>query len=201
MYQKLHFALENEINDGYEILEGGAGTGLISLEIAQKFRLKRLCVMDVREDLLNKAKENFLKHSLKTDRKNIFFEKGDLQNLKYPDSSFDLVFNEGVIEHIGDMEKGVKEMVRVSRNKVMIFIPNYYNPLWRILKAYLRRKGKFYLGADEYGYEKDITHRAIIKWLKEAGIREIRLFELGYRKLDLIFPLILKQNIGILGMK
>lgn len=88
-------------------------------------------------------------------------------------------------------------MARVSKEKILISIPNYFNPIWRIIKRYKRLRGEFYCGADEYGLEKDITHRMIVSWLKEVGFKDIQLFQLGFLRRDLLFPLEFKTSIGI----
>ena len=187
--------MEEFCEDGFNVLEAGCGSGLVSLELTLIRDIK--CVLlDIRGDMIQKAKRNFEKY----DDKNVDFIRADVQNLPFIDESFDLVFNEGVIEHLDNIEGGVKEMARVSRKYCFIFHPNYYNLLWRIEKKLKRRLGKFYHGADEYGTEKDLTHKMTERWLKECGF-STELLGLGGIRRDEILPKTLKTSIGILGIK
>jgi SAM-dependent methyltransferase len=51
----------------------------------------------------------------------------DLEALPFNDGTFDMVFNEGVIEHFADPLVPLKEMVRVSSNVVLCLVPNARN--------------------------------------------------------------------------
>jgi len=195
IYSKIQAYIEQICKHNFTVLEAGCGSGLISLELARKRNLKRLVLLDIHEDILEKARNNFNKFKI-----NAEFMLGDVQNLPFRNESFDLVFNEGVIEHLDDMERGVKEMARVSKKYVICLIPNYYNILWRIEKRWKRWQGKFYYGADEYGLEKDITHKDVMKWLNNCNF-EVKLLELGGLRKDKIFPTELKAWIGILGVR
>ena len=59
------------------------------------------------------------------------FVIGDGTNLQYPDQSFDLVFSNSVIEHVGDFEtqsRFAKEMLRVGKN-IYCQTPNKWFPI------------------------------------------------------------------------
>lgn len=51
------------------------------------------------------------------------------ENLEFDDDSFDFVFCHGLLHHVGDEDKTVREMARVSRKHVVILEPNRNNPL------------------------------------------------------------------------
>lgn len=51
-------------------------------------------------------------------------KKGSIYDLKYKDNSFDLVLCSEVLEHIDDPEKGLEELVRVSKKYVVLSVPN-----------------------------------------------------------------------------
>ncbi len=48
---------------------------------------------------------------------------GDVTRLEFPDSSFDCVFCAEVLEHIPDVEKACREILRVARHEVVIGVP------------------------------------------------------------------------------
>lgn len=47
--------------------------------------------------------------------KNIRFDKGSVLEMPYENSSFDIVFSNGVLHHTEDWEKGVEELIRVLK--------------------------------------------------------------------------------------
>jgi 2-polyprenyl-3-methyl-5-hydroxy-6-metoxy-1,4-benzoquinol methylase len=64
-------------------------------------------------------------------------------NLARNDSSFDVVICLEVLEHLDDPERALKEIFRVSKQSVLVSVPN--EPIWRILNMmrgkYLRDLG------------------------------------------------------------
>jgi len=60
------------------------------------------------------------------------FVKGDGRTLPFYDNSFDLVFSNAVLEHVGSeaqQEKFIMECVRVSRRFLFLTTPNRYHPI------------------------------------------------------------------------
>lgn len=56
---------------------------------------------------------------------------GDAKNLDFPDNSFDIVFSNAVVEHVGnrnEQRKLIQELIRVGK-RTFITTPNYYFPL------------------------------------------------------------------------
>lgn len=63
---------------------------------------------------------------------NVKFVKGDGLSLNYEDSSFDFVFSNAVLEHVGGLEnvrKFISESIRVSNQKTILITPNRWFPL------------------------------------------------------------------------
>jgi len=60
------------------------------------------------------------------------FVHGDALNMPFDDNTFDLVFSNAVIEHVGSRDKQVQfleECIRVSKKYVFITSPNKYYPI------------------------------------------------------------------------
>jgi 2-polyprenyl-3-methyl-5-hydroxy-6-metoxy-1,4-benzoquinol methylase len=66
-----------------------------------------------------------------------------VENLEFPDRSFDLVAATEVLEHVEDPERALAEMARVAERWLLVSVP--HEPLWRALNvargAYLRDLG------------------------------------------------------------
>jgi len=104
------------------IFEPGSGGGMTCANFAQLgFEVTS---MDLSDNALRKGVSLFKSLSL-----NAKFLLGDLFNLPIKDGQFDIVFNQGVMEHFRlanmDASKGVKEMLRVLKKEGMliIFVP------------------------------------------------------------------------------
>jgi len=69
--------------------------------------------------------------------------QGDVTRLPYDDGSFDLVLGTEVLEHVVDPGLALREMARVSRQRLILSVPR--EPLWRVLNVmrgkYLRHLG------------------------------------------------------------
>lgn len=50
--------------------------------------------------------------------------KGNIYKLPYKDNSFDLVLCTEVLEHLEDPQKGLRELIRVSKKDLVVSVPN-----------------------------------------------------------------------------
>jgi SAM-dependent methyltransferase len=97
--------------------------------------------------------------------------QGSLERLPFPDNTFDLVVNEGVVEHWLDEAARVAviaEMVRVTRpgGAVAVLVPNGVHPLMRVwetrLEGFHAAPLMTYYSAGQLGLE-----------LAQAGLRDV----------------------------
>lgn len=88
--------------------------------------------------------------------------QGSLERLPFPDNTFDLVVNEGVVEHWLDKTARVAviaEMVRVTRpgGTVAVLVPNGVHPLLRVwerrLEGFRKSPPMTYYSAERLGLE------------------------------------------------
>ena len=109
--------------EGLTILEPGCGSGLMSSYLAKK---NIVTVLDISEIALCVAKDNFNNKNARGE-----FVLGDLHNMSFRDDSFDVVWNQGVLEHFKDPTAAIKEMIRVTKRGgyIIIFIPAFLSPL------------------------------------------------------------------------
>src|SRR3989338_7538610 len=150
-----------------KILEVGSGTGRFCIALAQKYPDKKITGIDYTKesvDLSNKGAE--LRHL-----KNVRFYKKDLFHLPYKSNSFDVVFENGVIEHFINYNDAIKEMTRVAKKggKVIINVNNWFCFPKTVEKKIL---GKSY----PFGYEKSFRNREVIGALADAGLKKIEVY-------------------------
>lgn len=100
----------------YNVLEVGCGNGFYSYQFYYYF--PKLIATDFSDYLLSI-------HPLKG---KIKLKNEDVTNLSYKDDSFDIVYCANLLHHVGDTEKAVSEMCRVSRKYVITIEPNINSP-------------------------------------------------------------------------
>jgi 2-polyprenyl-3-methyl-5-hydroxy-6-metoxy-1,4-benzoquinol methylase len=67
-------------------------------------------------------------------------QRGDGEDLPFPDASFDLVFSWGVIHHSSDMEAALRELVRVCRpgGRLVLMVYNRRSLFFAVYRALAR---------------------------------------------------------------
>lgn len=117
-YKRARFLemLNNTDFAGKKVLEIGHGPGGNLAEVL-KHNPAKLTGVDISENMIALAKENL-------NSSKIEFYKTDGVTIDFPDQSQDLVFSATVLQHNSDeemMKAMFKEMLRVSKEKVIIF--------------------------------------------------------------------------------
>lgn len=93
---------------GYEILELGCGTGSMWSDKLQLLRGAHLILTDFSEGMVSAAKGNI-------SSENVDFQLVDIQNIPYPDNSFDMVIANMMLYHVPDLHRGLSEVRRVLK--------------------------------------------------------------------------------------
>lgn len=116
------------------ILDVGCGEGMFIHYNFEIFRNKYCCAIDIDEKEIETAKSNISFCELKV---------GSIYNIPYSNDSFDIVVCTEVFEHLDNPELAINEIHRVTKNFVLLSVPN--EPLWRILNlsrlAYIKSFG------------------------------------------------------------
>lgn len=97
------------------MLEVGAGSGHLSVALAQRFDLTCL---DFSANML-------AMNPIPPDRKHL----GDAEALPFADKTYDIVCCANLLHHLEDPKKAVQEFRRVARRHVVLIEPNARNPL------------------------------------------------------------------------
>ena len=110
-----------EVEPGATVLDAGCGPGVHSIRVVRENC--RVCAVDVSQTMLQEA-ETRVEHAGMNHA--VEFQKEDLTNLSFEDSSFPYVFSWGVIIHVPDIEKALDELIRVVApgGKLALYVTN-----------------------------------------------------------------------------
>lgn len=116
-------SLDLDIGPESLVLDGGSGTGIVTLGFHEAgFRPRQTVAFDLSAKSLNIASEQFRKEK-SADHKNISAVQGNILNLPFADNTFDLILTCGVLEYVS-LDDGLREMSRVLKaGGKLVFIP------------------------------------------------------------------------------
>lgn len=100
-----------QLRSGMRLLDGGCGPGTISIDLAEIVAPGEVIGVDVEPTQVEWARVSATTRCVS----NIRFEVGNLYSLPFPDESFDAVFLHGVIEHLREPVRGLREVLRVLK--------------------------------------------------------------------------------------
>jgi ubiquinone/menaquinone biosynthesis C-methylase UbiE len=126
----------HSIKPGGDFLEIGCGNGAGARMVLHVFRPKRIVALDTDPAMLRRAAKR-----LNGERTRITLLQADAQNIPLPDASMDAAVNFGIIHHLEDWARGLRELGRVLRPGGVflfeeIFPPLYANALMKRLVAH-----------------------------------------------------------------
>jgi len=159
------------------VLEIGCGQGVGTKLINKYFRPKHICAIDLDKKMINRAKK-------KIHLSNVEFSVGDANLLKFKDNTFDAIFDFGIIHHIPNWRKCLKELKRLLKPNGQLIIEDlsrdtfYDTFLGKILKKLL-----------VHPYEKMFSKKELFDELKNLGFIIMEKYENSYW-----FSLVLKNN-------
>ena len=113
-YAEMLATVNRIIPQGATVLEMAAGTGAISIAVANK--ASRVLCTDISEKMLNVARKKITKRSIK----NIAVENQSIYEIPAQDNSFDIVIAGQVLHLIDEPKRAVAELRRVAKSMVIM---------------------------------------------------------------------------------
>lgn len=100
-----------DLKPNMKVLDAGCGTGTVTRRMALKLFPEEACGVDVDPLFIDEAKKSASREGIK----NIRFELGNIDNLKYENGTFDLSFCRLVLMHVSSPVKTITELKRVTK--------------------------------------------------------------------------------------
>ncbi len=128
---------------GKKFLELGAGRGVDAVALAEKNA--SVFALDFSPEAVKLIKRNLRSADKKTRLFSVVL--GDLVVLPFSSDSFDLVYSQGTLEHLGDLGKAILESRRVLKKKgfLLIDVPQKFS-LYSLVKKLLLKRNKWDVG-------------------------------------------------------
>lgn len=181
-------------------LDAGCGPGIL-VEILGRYPIE-YHGLDISEEMLRLAEREVARHACPGFRAE--FRKGDVENLPYPDASFDAAASLGVIEYLPGDTRFVSELARVTRpgGHVLVAITNArsYNLSMEGVIRWIRNSRvvfhiagriKSWLGRGEFKRMQFTMRRhdvpAFLRSVREAGLEIVDTATWGFNLLP--YPL------------
>jgi len=110
------------INPGMKVLDAGCGEGTLSVMMAKKGAV--VTGTDISRPNVEESKK-----FASSENVSVTFQEADIESLPFADNTFDVVVSSHVLEHIPDFDKGLNEIMRVTKKYAVIAIPTALNGL------------------------------------------------------------------------
>lgn len=108
-----------------QVLDVGAGTALIPIELCRRVESCRVTAADLSREMLELARDAIDLHSM---RDRIRLDLCDVKQMHYPDEMFDLVICNGMLHHIPDPLHVLAESKRVTVRGGLVFFRDLRRP-------------------------------------------------------------------------
>jgi len=175
-----------EARPGMKVVDICCGTAQLSLELAMAVGEEgKVTGLDFSENMLAIARENLADSPYAS---SIELIQGDAMNLPFADNSFDGATVGWGLRNLPDLEKGIKEMIRVVKPGSMVVsldmakptMPGFKQAYWLYFEKLVPLMGKLWAGkAKAYQYLHDSAvefpaQQELAKIFARCGLKETR---------------------------
>ncbi len=112
----------SKVEPGMKVLDAGCGEGVLAVMMAKKGAA--VTGVDISVPNIAAAKE----FAAEENAGHIDFFASDLERLPFEADTFDLVVSSHVLEHLPDFDRGLEEIMRVTKKRAVVAIPTIINP-------------------------------------------------------------------------
>lgn len=179
-FYSISVSLINADTDRPAILDVGAGTGLLSSLILQKYPGADVTLIDISDKMLEIAKERF------KDKPNVHYIIGDYTKYKFQ-RTYDVVMSALSIHHLTDEGKRqfYKRVYHLLNPKGIFinadqvlgetpFLENLYKEDWKIkIEQSGLTEGEIQAAYERTKLDKMSTLQDQLNWLKESGLKDV----------------------------
>src|SRR5262249_43383560 len=121
------------LGSGQRALDIGTGTGDLAIAVAQEGAADAQVVgIDFTPEMLDLARHKVARLGLE---ERVTFQQGDAEHLAFADNSFDACCSAFVVRNLADLERGLREMLRVVRpggRVVCLEISHPHHPVFAV---------------------------------------------------------------------
>ena len=107
------------------VLDVGAGTAQIPLQLCQESLVAHVLAIDLAEHMLAVGRSNVQRAQL---TKRVQLERIDAKQLPYPDAAFSAVISNSIVHHIPEPARVLAEMVRVAKPGAVLLVRDLLRP-------------------------------------------------------------------------
>jgi ubiquinone/menaquinone biosynthesis C-methylase UbiE len=136
---ELKTIIDSFYRENSRVLEAGCSTGITSLILDDRFDKT---LVDLNAAAIRLSQELFGQF-----KKKATFVVDDMFRLPFPDESFDVVFNSGVLEHFEyhDRVRALREYGRVMKQDgiMLIAFPNHFSKPYKLVYEYLNSRNRW----------------------------------------------------------
>ncbi|MCX6711431.1 MAG: class I SAM-dependent methyltransferase [Candidatus Woesearchaeota archaeon] len=159
--------LDKISKDFNNVLDYGCGTCTFYKYIISKYDNTNYIGTDISFSMINVGKKEF---------KNINVAVADGEKLPFKNNSFDLIIGRGILHHLINPEKGIKELSRILKgNKQVIFSEPNNNILLSIPRFIAKKTTKHFTKT-----HKDFKRKELIKLFQSNGFKIRSIENFGY---------------------
>lgn len=202
-HRQIHAQFLPYLRPGQRVLDAGCGEGVLTCLVAQQG--VDVVGVDISTPNLEAARRLATEWGVQAQ-----FLQADAENIPFPDNSFDVALSSHVLEHLPDLDEGLRELYRVTRSLALIAMPTCLNPscwallggatYWklskrspyavllgfaRVIAAWLRGDE----GPDEgYGGNKNLPHIWRFPWVMRRRIESVGFQIIAFEAGPLIVP-------------
>lgn len=121
-HEMQYASIVSQVNSGERVLDTGCGEGVLAVMLAKRGALVTAC--DISEPNVERARAYAKEAGVE-----VTFLVADSEHLPFTDDSFDVVVSSHVLEHLPDFDKGLRELVRIGKERVVFAVPTAFSLL------------------------------------------------------------------------